>query len=240
MSKKVDRVGLIFTTNEGYSVKIVEYKDANSLTIEFENGFRRESSIYRLELGMVKNPFHKTMYNIGFFGDGIYKNLVKGYSVWNDMFSRCYELNTKDCYKDCSVHPDWHNFQNFAKWYEENFDIVKHKGFQLDKDLLVRGNKIYGPSTCCFVPREINMVLTKQNISKDTNLPTGVRKTDKGLYDAYISIKNKGILIGTFDTPEEAFQAYKGRKELRLKELAEKWKLQIPEKLYLTLVNYKL
>ena len=55
-------------------------------------------------------------------------------------------------------------------------------------------------------------------------------------------IKSNSIVryLGTFDTPEEAFQAYKTAKEECIKEVADKWKGLISEQVYNALINYKI
>lgn len=54
-------------------------------------------------------------------------------------------------------------FSNFAEW----FDKHHVEGWELDKDILVSGNRTYSPETCCFVPHEIN-VLFRCNVKQDT------------------------------------------------------------------------
>ena len=49
---------------------------------------------------------------------------------------------------------EWHNFQVFAKWFDENY----MEGFQLDKDIKIEGNKIYSSGTCLFVSPTNNKV----------------------------------------------------------------------------------
>ena len=44
--------------------------------------------------------------------------------------------------------------------------------------------------------------------------------------------------LGRFDTPEEAFQAYKQVKESYIKEVAEKWKGDIDPRVYEALMNW--
>lgn len=46
------------------------------------------------------------------------------------------------------------------------------------------------------------------------------------------------IHLGYFDTPEEAFYAYKPVKEAYIKALAEKWKDQIDTRAYEALMNW--
>jgi hypothetical protein len=182
----------------------------------------------------------RTRLGVGYIGTGIYKGNTKCKVVWNSMLERCYDKKLHErmpCYIGCSVHPDWHNFQNFAKWYEENFDPIKHKGFQLDKDLLVPGNKVYGPDTCCFVPPEINYLFI--NRGKNTDLPIGVAKSGKK-FTTRLFINSKETHLGTFNTPEEASEVYKTEKKKRILELCEKFKDSIPNSLYITLINYKL
>ena len=45
-------------------------------------------------------------------------------------------------------------------------------------------------------------------------------------------------IVGTYDTPEEAFYAYKPVKEAHIKSLAEKWKDQIDPRVYEALMNW--
>ena len=104
------------------------------------------------------------------------------------------------------------------------------KGWCLDKDILVKGNKIYSPETCCFVPKGINLLFGKNN-AKRGNYPIGVCKF-KNKFQATINIKGKTISLGHFDTPEEAFEAYKTAKEAYIKEVADEWKDRIEEDVY--------
>ena len=112
-------------------------------------------------------------------------------------------------------------------------------GFQLDKDILVKGNKLYSPDTCLFVPKEINTLLTHRR--KDKGLyPVGVSyKPRINRYRAQISKFKKVIHLGCFITPEEAFQAYKTAKEAYIKEVAEIYKDQIDPRVYEALMNYQ-
>lgn len=65
-----------------------------------------------------------------------------------------YLPKNKPTYEGCTVCDEWLYFSNFKKWFDENYI----EGFQLDKDIIIRGNKVYSPQTCCFVPKEINII----------------------------------------------------------------------------------
>lgn len=147
--------------------------------------------------------------------------IEKAYRHWTNMLQRCYDEKHRDkyiAYKDCVVCDEWLNFSGFLRWFlnTENSTI---DGYHLDKDILVKGNKIYSPDTCCFVPNEINVLFTKRGSCRG-NLPIGVTKATKSKnYEASIS-KGKQEYIGTYGTPEEAFNAYKIEKEKWIKEQA--------------------
>ena len=134
---------------------------------------------------------------------------------------------------DCTVDERWHNFQNFAEWYYDNYI----EGYHLDKDILFKGNKIYSPETCCFVPQEINKLFTKRQ-SKRGDYPIGVISNKKRFISIFTKEK-KIFYLGSFATPEEAFIAYKTEKENRIKEIANKWKGLISDKVYQALINYQ-
>ena len=118
---------------------------------------------------MRKAGSTEKIYGIGFIGVGNYKSRnktghTKAYNAWAAMLQRCYDskLHLRNpTYKECSVIEEWYNFQNFAGWFEKNYI----DGYQLDKDLLIKGNKIYSPETCCFVPKEINLILGKPTLN---------------------------------------------------------------------------
>lgn len=141
----------------------------------------------------------------------------------------------KSTYKDVIVCDEWLNFQIFSKWFNENWRPYMDKTWQLDKDILVKGNKIYSPETCCFVPHEINSLFMSTK-NKRGFYPIGVNK-ERDKYRVRIGGSRKHI--GIFKTPEEAFQAYKIVKEQHIKETADKWRGQITEDVYKAMYNYQ-
>lgn len=164
--------------------------------------------------------------------------LLYAYGCWQKMIERCYREGyfiKAPTYKGCSVCDEWHYFSNFKKWFDENYV----DGYALDKDILVKGNKVYSPQTCCFVPTEINTLLVKKNATRG-KYPIGV-SMNYGKYRAQIKKYGKAVVIGTFDTPEEAFKAYKQAKEAHIQEVATQYfnEGKITEKVYNALMNYK-
>jgi hypothetical protein len=233
------RIGEVHRTNEGYNVEIIEYFNAKNCTVRFEEGNVLKNIQYdNLKRNSLKNPFHKSVYGIGFKGTISNKNIKKEpkYILWNSLFFRCYSekhITRYPSYYGCSVSKEWHNFQNFSKWYNDNYI----EGFHLDKDILIKGNKIYGPDTCCFVPEEINYLFEKCKRLRG-DLPIGVSKNKKR-FMAYVSKKKERHYLGTFDTKEEAFHNYKIAKEDYIKKVADKWKDKINTKVYQAIQNYK-
>ena len=113
----------------------------------------------------------------------------------------------------------------------------------LDKDILVKHNKIYSPDTCIFVPERINELFVKNN-KKRGEYPIGVNphgnkfRVKCWLIDPKTG-KSKYKHLGLYDTQEKAFQVYKYYKERNIKEIADYYKEYIPEKLYDALYNYE-
>lgn len=176
-------------------------------------------------------------YGVGFNSSRINTTQTHIYNIWHEMMRRCYceKLHIrKPSYSNCSVDVIWHDYQNFYLWCLENYI----EGFVLDKDILIKGNKIYGPNTCCFVPKEINGLFCLTNKLRG-NLPIGVSVKGKKYRARF---KKFGIeqTLGVFDTPEEAFNSYSKNKKLYIIELANKFKTQISEKTYIALINYEI
>lgn len=140
--------------------------------------------------------------------------------VWMGMLHRCYyeiELERHPTYRGCSVCDEWLRLSGFVPFWEENY----RPKYELEKDILVKGNKVYGPETACFVPRRINILLTNRKRFRG-DLPVGVSLSESGVrYKACYDRDGKSKLIGYYNTPEEAFYAYKNAKESYIKEVAQ-------------------
>lgn len=252
---KSERLGEVKLSNEGCEMKIIEYNGRHDIMVEFQDEYKAKvhTCYGNFKSGKVKNPYHKSVYNVGYLGIGEYRcknegKYTKEYTAWHSMLQRCYdpyELNRCPTYINCFVCNEWHNFQNFAKWYKENYYECNDEKMCLDKDILIKGNKIYSPDTCMIVPERINTLFLKQK-SVRGKYPIGVywcKERNKyhvhfQMYDETIK-KSKPKFIGRYDTIEEAFLNYKQFKENNIKQTADKYKDLIPQKLYEALYKYE-
>lgn len=185
----------------------------------------------------------KLVYGVG-INDGKYPTRVNGlrtkeYNLWASMLKRCYSVKyhtTHPTYLGCKVSD---NFKSYSYFYEWCQNQVGFRGcdFSLDKDLIYKGNKEYNENNCVFIPQELNTLILK-NKSIRGLLPIGVTKNGKN-FQAYCSYNGKRKALGTFSTPELAFNAYKTFKESHIKELAEKYKDTIDERAYQALLKYE-
>ena len=237
----------------GSVMTILGYDTVDNLTIKFDTilstgehkTFVKFKQTYQnFKNRELKSPYDCTFNGIGYLGVGPYSKVThkKYYSHWSNMLTRCYNPNSLEArprYKGCSVHPYFHNFQNFCYWCDQNYYEVGGETMCLDKDILYYKNKVYGPMTCMFVPQTINKLFTFNRIT-DNNiyLPVGVHATDNGRYSVNCNIRKNINNIGTFDDPMEAFRTYKEVKEKEIKRVAEEYKGRIPQLLYDILINY--
>ena len=131
-------------------------------------------------------------------------------------------------------HKKWCNKQIGFRSRDE-----KGKVFHLDKDILIKGNKIYSEDTCCFVPAEINSLFIKCDRSRG-EYPLGVnyhKATRK--FVAQISYRKTKTHLGLYDTVEDAFKAYKKSKEKLIKSLADKYMDVLDPRVYRAMVEYE-
>lgn len=237
----VDPTGKKYITNEGYEVTIIGYDNSNNCTIMFDddkNTVISGVSHYVVKEGKVKNLNKKSVYGTGYFGIGKYtsKGRSLDYYTWKDTLRRCYSLNQQKkqpTYRGVLMSEEWHNFQNFGAWFEQNNNPSTMKGWQLDKDILVKDNKVYSAETCCFVPQEINNLFTKGKKCRG-DYPIGVIKRGENRFEA--STRKS---LGCFKTPNEAYEVYKAAKEKYIKEVANKWKDLIDPRVYKAMYNYE-
>lgn len=254
-SKAIDRIGEKNINNFGSEMIITEYKKAIDIDVYFPqyNWTAKNKRYEHFKKGEIKCPYERTVYRIGYLGEGKYKvcengKLTRVYDTWNHMLQRCYDEKfhkKRPTYKDCKASKEFHNFQNFGEWDDENYYQIEGEKMCLDKDILYKGNKIYSLNTCIYVPQTINNLFTKrQNGRGDNLIGTYYHKRDK-VYQAQCNLinpeigKSKQKTLGIYDTEVEAFKVYKYYKERNIKEVADYYKDKIPTKLYQAMYDYE-
>lgn len=229
-------IGKVFNTSDGVAT-ITDYHDKNNIEITFDEGSKRTVRLGSLKTGSVKNFNKPSVYGIGYLGGKVVNQ--KARILWASIIRRCYSEEDKYFrYKNVTVCEEWHNFQNFAKWYEENYKPEYMEGWHLDKDIIYPDSKQYSPKTCSFVPNTINSLLSNRKAGRGSE-PIGVSKKKSGKFLASFTKNGEYVRIALCDTVEEAFLAYKKEKECYIKEVAEKWKGLISEDVYNALINYE-
>lgn len=127
------------------------------------------------------------------------------YTQWKDMMRRCYDPKIHQkmpTYIGCTVGEEWIDFKYFIPWYE---DQDPPPNYQLDKDLLIPGNKVYSPDTCILVPPHINLLL--RGSQRQSQYPVGVHYRHNR-YIAQCKQNYRNIYLGSYSTVEEAHHAY--------------------------------
>lgn len=240
-----ERLGEINKNKFGTEMKIITYRKSDDIDIQFldEHGYVYEHQTYsNFKTGQIKNPYDRNICGIGYMGVGKYHCKYSNgihtmeYQNWIAMIRRCYDERRKKTYSSyygtCEVCFEWHNFQVFGTWYEQNFYQVGNERMHIDKDILYPGNKIYSPDTCILVPQRINMLFMHKRNKYD--LPNGIKPRAKGKFEAQYNHENLGI----FDTVEEAAIAHDKKKKEVIIEIANEYKNQIPDKVYQALINW--
>lgn len=167
--------------------------------------------------------------------------LLKSYTCWYDMLKRCYFKGVRtlniDTYEGCSVSDEWLDYTNFKEFYDSNY----REGYHLDKDLIIKDNKVYSKETCCFLPKTLNTALVNKHKKKSPH-PVGVNLlTKSGKYQTLLRMYGEKVYLGQYDTKEEASQVYIRAKQEHIKSLAEDMYAQglIDSKVYKALLMYK-
>ena len=248
MEKQIaERLGEEALNKQGCLMKIVEYNDASDIIVEFQDEYkaRVHTSYSCFKNGQVKNLYFPSVRGIGIIGNkyhvSINRQRVKEYATWYSMLQRCFDEKYKEknpAYMDVTCCEEWLLYENFYEWLHEqdNFDKwFNNYGWTIDKDILVKGNKVYSPDVCCLVPRYVNSLFTNaKNIRGD--LPVGMTKSHNKFRCTVEKYKNK-----TFLTVNEAFLFYKNYKEETIKKVAELEyaKSNITKECYKAMMNYQ-
>jgi len=129
------------------------------------------------------------------------------YKRWHNMIERCYSNACQEkypTYKGCTVSYEWLTFSNFKAW------MVKQdwQGMHLDKDIKIKGNKVYSEETCLFIPSQLNRLLNNRRVERGL-LPQGVSmKKQTGRFESHICEGSKLRYLGYFKTVKEASLCY--------------------------------
>lgn len=232
-SKKSIRLGEEKYNNQGCLMKIVEYNNSNDITIEFQDKYkaRTHTNYNNFSLAKPKNPYYPSVCGVGAIGVkypvSVNGKITKEYNAWSNILQRCFNeefVKAHPTYKDATCCKEWLLYENFYEWLhsQPNFDKwYVGKKWAVDKDIIVKGNKLYSPETCCLVPMNVNCLFLKSNVIRG-DLPIGVVKHDNWfLAECTSQITNKLESLGLYSTATEAFKAYKNKKEEIIKEVAE-------------------
>ena len=242
-----DCLGKVCKSLNSGDFKILKCNGAKDVEIQFlKTGFETTVQLGSIRNGKVKDPYSPSVYGVGISGTK-YPPTVNGrntkeYALWYSMLKRCYSDTYKKkrtTYEGCEVSDNFKSYEYFYEWCNEQIGFG-NIGFELDKDLLIKGNKVYSETTCVFLPQEINTLLVKNTASRGEYL-IGVSWHKKGKSFVAQINKNKGKQekLGSFNTEIEAFNAYKQAKEIFIKEQANNWKSQIDIRAYNALMNYQ-
>ena len=240
-------MGKVCKSKSSGDFKVLKYTSNKNVEIQFlKTGYETVARLVHIKNGEVKDPYVPSVCGVGILGTK-YPSKVNGvqtkeYNLWQNMLRRCYSNGFRKknpTYEGCEVSDNFKSYEYFYEWCNKQIGFG-NEYWQLDKDLLVKGNKVYSEDSCVFLPKEINSLLTKCTASRGEHL-IGVcwHNTNKAFVSRVNKNKGKSEHLGLFNTELEAFNAYKQAKESFIKEQANKFKSQIDDRAYNALMNYQ-
>lgn len=168
------------------------------------------------------------------------------YAIWKCMLMRCTKVwrSKHNTYTAADCSENFKSYTFFYEWCQNQIGFGNKdkngNSWQLDKDLLVKGNKLYSENNCVFIPHRINSLLTKRD-SERGKFPVGVcldKNRNKFLAQC-CSSSGKRVRLGGFDTCKDAFIAYKALKEQAVKDVANEYREQLDSRAYQALMQYE-
>ena len=222
------RLGEENINHQGCLMKIVKYNKATDIFVEFQDQYKTvvHTQYSNFKQGNVRNIFYPNVYGVGITGNK-YSTRTKEYKLWINMMARCFDKKEKDkhpTYQNATCCEEWLYYPNFYEWLhsQENFEKwLNGYRWNVDKDILVKRNKIYSPETCCLVPQNVNTLFVKKDENRGV-LPIGVTICNDGFKARCQNpITKQRDDLGNYSTPTQAFLVYKNHKENLIKEVAQ-------------------
>lgn len=218
------KVGMIIQSKLWGLVEIIDYINSRKIQIRFlDSGYETWTNCARMGEGYLKDKSRYRIFGVGIndleYTVEVIKDGVRWtcpyYRTWRNMLARCYtEQGT--AYEGCTVVSEWLLASKFKAWMEQQ----DWEGKQLDKDLLSKGIKQYGPETCVFLEPYINQFI-KDKSEKRGKYPIGVTKRTDNIYIAQGKVNGENRYLGSYRTAEEAHQVWWEAKKLEAVELCE-------------------
>ena len=239
MEPKKAKVGSVFQTNCGSPLVVLEYTSAKKILVVFQDGLSSAfyAHIGNLRKGKYTNPYAKTMAGHGFHGEGLYSSKTHKafYKTWVYMLIRCYSEVEKADRPHTAEHScceEWLNFQNFARWCEGQ-PGSSLTGWELDKDVLRKGNVVYSEDACCFIPRRINTIFPKRYAQGDR-----AYLTSDGEWQCQVRLEGKRKTFKSKDREKVVTFKVKATKEI-LTSLANTYKDSLAPHVYEALLSWE-
>ena len=253
-NKRDKYIGKENYNHQGYLMKIISYNTYNDIEVEFAEPYHcviKTGTGHFLNGGVV-NPYAPTICGVGIVGNkyATYikdsKKSLKEYGIWCSMLKRCFDGKYKEkfpTYLDSTCNPIWYYYDNFYEWIHEqaNYNVVKNMDYNIDKDILFKGNKIYAPEKCIIIPQRVNKLFTKCDANRG-EYPIGVcRDNYSGYYASYCNDGKGQVHIGNYKDINTAFEKYKEYKEEIIKSVAEEEYLKgtITKECYNAMIKYQ-
>lgn len=230
--KTKNRLGEENVNHQGCLMKIIQYNRVDDIIVEFQDEYKGivHTQYQSFIRGNVKNPYYPMVLGVGMLSNKypskINNKETKEYNLWKSMLYRCFDKKTKDknpTYKNATCCKEWLNYENFYEWLheQENFNNWCDNRWNVDKDILIKGNKFYSPETCFLVPCNVNSLFINKSNYRG-NLPIGVKRSGNSfLARCSNPITGNREYLGSYNTPFYAFQAYKNYKENLIKQIAQ-------------------
>ena len=239
------KVGEVYTVNDGDLI-ILERVETNTknryVKIKWldDFGYVQNVRVDTLKTGSIRNPYQRTVEETGYFGVGVHKSTeIRKYDSWHNMIIRCYNKKVKEkypTYENCYSVDSWHCYQTYADFYESC--PYRKDGWNLDKDLLVPGNKVYSPETCVYLPPSINNKLFYCSTRNQFGLRGVWYDEECSKWRAIVAPSiDKRTIIGYFDSKEEANAAALSAEGEFYYRLAEDWEGKLDPRAIQGLVN---
>lgn len=222
---RLNWIGKVFKSNECGRFEVIGVYDKNKYYAKryickfIDTGFETITEGSNIKRGVVRDKYFKSYYGAAYIGD--YEKSARKhpfYTTWSNMLRRAYSeeyMNKFPTYKDTTICDRWLCFTSFIndmKYITGHDEMMEFKyiDFEIDKDILVHGNKEYSLDKCCFIPKKLNYFF----INRQSTNVTGFEGVTyfAGKIEANVSANNKNRFLGYFDNELDAYLAYYNEK----------------------------